>query len=418
MHSRYAGGCSEKLTLPNMSVTAKEKGLGILGTGDFTHPLWAKEIKDCLQPAEEGLFTSKGAGEVRFVLSAEISTVFNEKGGSAGIFSIDRNVKKVHNCILAPSIETMEQISSALAKYGNLSTDGRPTLNMSAPELVEAVHSVDSGVFVFPAHVWTPWFGVFGSRSGFDSIKEAYQDQAKHIYAIETGLSSDPGMNWRVSDLDKYAIISTSDAHSLPKLAREAVVLDIEKEKLSYKEIIGRIISKRLERTIEFYPEEGKYHYDGHRKCDVSLSPEEAKKFNDICPVCRKKLTIGVMHRINELADREEGYTPKNAVPFVHAIPLQEVIAYVMNKGVGTKSVQELYTRLMSEFETELNVLIDADIGRIEGVDYELGRAIRNIREEKVRIQPGYDGVFGVIDILGREKAEKRPEGQKSMNDF
>ncbi len=419
IHSRHAGGCSDKLTIKNISEAAEKKGIGIISTGDFTHPLWLNEIKSSLHEAESGLFTLNKDSSVRFMLGTEVSTVFNEKGGeNRGMFSADKSVRKVHTCILAPGIEVIDQINADLGKYGNLSLDGRPMLNMSTPELIECLHSIDPRIFAFPAHIWTPWFGVLGSMSGFDSIKEAYQDQAMHIHAVETGLSSDPAMNWRISGLDDYAIISTSDAHSLPKLAREAITLDIDEKGVSYEAIIKRIKSKRLERTIEFYPEEGKYHYDGHRKCNISLSPEEAKKFNGICPVCRKKLTIGVMHRIGELADREPGFRPKDAVPFIHAIPLQEVIAYVTGKGVSTKTVQEAYTSLLSVFGTELNVLIDADIEAIESIDKNLANAIKNIRSEKVSITPGYDGIFGVIDILGRARSDRKQQAQKSMHDY
>jgi uncharacterized protein (TIGR00375 family) len=256
---------------------------------------------------------------------------------------------------------------------------------------------------------------------GFNSIEEAYGDQAKHIHALETGLSSDPAMNWRVSKLDKYALISAGDAHSLPKLGREATVFEMEEKELSYEAILNAIKEKRIKCTIEFYPEEGKYHFDGHRKCNVDLSPEEAAKYNNICPVCRKKLTLGVLNRVNELADRELGYVLKGAPPFVHAIPLDEVIAFVAKKGVQSVYVREMYDRLIQKFGTEMNVLLKANTENIVEVDKQLANAIENVREERVKIKPGYDGVFGVIDILNESgKQNQAPSGhaQRTIGSF
>jgi len=266
---------------------------------------------------------------------------------------------------------------------------------------------------------WTPWFGVFGSMSGFDSMEDAYEDQAMHIRALETGLSSDPAMNWRISKLDKYAILSGSDAHSLPKLGREATVLEFDEKDLSYKTIIDSIKEKKIKYTLEFYPEEGKYHFDGHRNCKVSLSPEDSARYNNICPVCRKPLTLGVMNRVNKLADREPGYVPKGAVPFVHAIPLQEVIAFVSKKTVYSMYVKSTYEKLIEKFGTEMNVLLKASIDEIAAVDKDIANAMQNIREDRVSIKPGYDGVFGVIDILNAASEDKkkatRGYGQKTL---
>lgn len=422
-HSKYAGACSDRLTLENIDATAKVKGIGIIGTGDFTHPEWFKQMKSLLVPLGNGLFGVKGSTSgVNFVVSGEICTISpKNKQGKAGMFDRTGNVAKIHHGILLPDLESAEQISERLAKYGSLSIDGRPQLSMSASELVDTVMSTSNKAFVFSAHCWTPWFGVFGSMGGFDSIEEAYEDQAKHIYALETGLSSDPAMNWRVSKLDKYALISGGDAHSLPKLGREATVLEMEEKELSYEAIINAIKEKRIKCTIEFYPEEGKYHFDGHRKCNVSLSPEEAAKYNNICPVCRKKLTLGVLNRVNELADREPGYVLKGAPPFVHAIPLDEVIAFVAKKGVQTAYVKELYSRLVERFGTELNVLLKANTDNIAETDKQLAAAIENVREEKVRIKPGYDGVFGVIDILNDADIPKQASGghgQRTIGNF
>ena len=419
-HSRYAGACSDKLTLENMDATARTKGIGIMGTGDFTHPERFKEIAKGMVPQGNGLFRLSGSSTgVNFILSSEVCTIYPKvKGGSAGMFDRTGNVAKIHHGILVPDMETIAQVNEALAKFGNLSIDGRPQLSMSAAELVEIVMETNSKAFVFPAHAWTPWFGVFGSMGGFDSIEEAYEDQAKHIHALETGLSADPSMFWRISKLDKYSIISSGDAHSLPKLGREATIFEFGENGPSYDAMMGAMKGKGVKSTIEFYPEEGKYHYDGHRKCGISLSPEDAKRYNDICPVCRKKLTLGVLHRVDELADREEGYVPKDAQKFVHAIPLDEVIAFVSGKGVASMYVRDTYSKMIERFGTEFNVLLRASIDSIRGIDPKLAEAIANVRSDRVSIKPGYDGVFGVIDILKAAepgKVRKAAYGQRTI---
>ncbi len=425
MHSKYAGACSDRLTIENIDAAARTKGIHVIGTGDFTHPEWLKEIKKNLIQEENGLFKVKNSNtDVAFIASAEVCTIYPKtKGGKAGMFDRTGNVAKIHHGILAPDIETVEQVNELLAKKGSLTIDGRPQLNMSSSELVETLVGVNKDIFVFAAHAWTPWFGVFGSMGGFDSIEEAYEDQAKHVHAIETGLSSDPAMNWRVSKLDKYALISGGDAHSLPKLGREATVFDFEEKDLSYSSITNAMKEKRVKYTIEFYPEEGKYHFDGHRNCKVSLSPEEAKKYNDRCPVCGKKLTLGVLHRVNELADREMGYVPKGAAPFVHAIPLDEVLSFVSKKGVSSLYVKNTYEKLVNRFGSEFNVLLKADISKIGEVDKPVAAAIANVRQEHVSIKPGYDGVFGVIDISdvteSKHAAGTYPaHGQKTIGSF
>ncbi|HUB92380.1 MAG TPA: endonuclease Q family protein, partial [Candidatus Saccharimonadales bacterium] len=331
VHSRYAGACSPELTLENINRVAGEKGINIIGTGDFTHPDWFSEIKSKLV-YENGVYKLKGAESVNFILSSEVCTIFDSGKG----------FKKIHNCILAPDIGAVEGINDAIGKFGSLKSDGRPLLTVRPSEFVEILHGIDKDIMVFPAHAWTPWYGVFGSY-GFGSLKEAYEDQAIHIKAIETGLSSDPLMNWRVSVLDKVALVSGSDAHSLPKLGREAVVFSSEKAP-SYESLIRNLAGKKLDMTVEFYPEEGKYHFDGHRKCGVSFSPEEAKKYNGICPVCRRRLTMGVLHRVEQLADREEGFKPKDAVPYVSMVPLQEIIAYVSRKAPASEYVKKVYS--------------------------------------------------------------------------
>jgi uncharacterized protein (TIGR00375 family) len=422
-HSRYAGACSDQLTLENMSKACETKGIQIIGTGDFTHPLWFKDIKDKLEEAEKGIYKVKGIeSKTRFVMTSEVS-IFFSKGKKIeerlAVFDKTGTVKRFHNVIVAPSIEVVEQVNSQLSKYGNLAADARPMLQISASELVETMHGISDDIMVFPAHAWTPWFGVFGSLSGFNSMKEAYEDQVMHVRALETGLSSDPANNWRLSELDKFAIISGSDAHSLPKLGREATVIEMEPKDLSFKTLTDSIKQKRIKYTIEFYPEEGKYHYDGHRKCSISLSPEEAKRYNDICPKCGKKLTLGVLHRVAELADREQGFVPKNAVPFVHAIPLLEVISFVTKKTPQSMYVKNIYDKLIAKFGTEMSVLLRSSPEQLAEVDKSLATAIANIRENRVSIQPGYDGVFGIIDIMNAVDPSKRiaseSYGQKTL---
>ena len=418
VHSKYAYACSEQLNIKNIDNAAKEKGIDLLGTGDFTHPLWIKEIKDELSESEEGIYESKSSGTgTRFILSSEVCTVFGGDKDQKSIFDKSGSVRKIHNCILAPSIEIAEAINSFLSEHGSLVGDGRPILSISAEELVEGIRSISNDAFIFPAHAWTPWFGVFGSMSGFDSLKMAYGNQSKHIHALETGLSSDPSMNWRLSSLDDIALLSGSDAHSLPNLGREATVIDIEKDKLSYKNLIEAIKKRRISRTIEFYPEEGKYHYDGHRKCNISMDPSESRKFNNLCPVCRRRLTIGVMHRIDDLADRPDGFVLESGIPFSHIIPLQEIIAFVSKKGKNTNYVKNIYSKLISTFGNEFHILLKSTIEELGEAEKDVATAIENIREERVNIIPGYDGVFGIIDLLNELK-EKKSGKQKTISDF
>ena len=411
VHSKYSRACSENLTLESMDAFAKQKGVGLVSTGDFTHPAWMKEIKGKLVESGEGIYKLNGRGAgTNFVIGAEMSTVFERAG----------RIKKVHNCVLVPNIEIAEQVNEALSKYGDRSSDGRITLNIELPNFVSLLRSISKDIFVFPAHAWTPWYSVFGAFSGFNSIEEAYGDQADHIYALETGLSSDPKMNWMISKLDKYTLVSNSDAHSPQKIGREANVFELDN--LNYKELTDAIKKKdgsRLRMTIEFYPEEGKYHFDGHRNCNVSMSPEEAKKLNNICPVCRKKLTIGVMHRVYDLADRPFGFVPKNSIPYVHSMPLAELIAYMLRKGQSSIAVKELYDKLISEFGSELNVMLDSKLEDIYKIDKTLAEGIERVRTEKVHLIPGYDGVFGIVDVMNRVSEQRNQQyRQHSISEY
>ncbi|MGC8567656.1 MAG: endonuclease Q family protein [Candidatus Micrarchaeia archaeon] len=410
VHSRYAMACSPRISINEMEATALQKGINLISTGDFTNPLWLKEIKSSLEEDDgTGLYKVKSSNTgIRFVMGVEVSNIFNKDG----------KTRKVHNCILLPSIESVEQFNDIAKKYGNLEQDGRPTLMMSNAELVEVVFSITQKAFVFPAHAWTPYFGVLGSISGFDSMEEAYEEQIKHIHALETGLSSDPKMNWRLSALDKYTLISNSDMHSLENMGREANVFEIER--LSYDSVISAILKKDVSKfkyTIEFNPEEGKYHYDGHRSCNFSSNPETAK--SQVCPICGKPLTIGVLHRVNELADRPVGFVPENAIPYTHLVPLMQILSYVYGKTLYSPVIKSTYSKMVSIFGTEFNVLTDADIQQIAKFSNEkVAEAIGNVRSGNITIVPGYDGVYGKIDLLNKEKLENKKIPQKSLFDY
>jgi uncharacterized protein (TIGR00375 family) len=317
-------------------------------------------------------------------------------------------VRKVHIIVFAPSVEAVEKINFELGKIGNLHSDGRPILGLDVKELAKIVLEADKNCLVVPAHAWTPWFSVFGSKSGFDSLEECFEEYTKYIYAIETGLSSDPAMNWRLSQLDKINLISNSDAHSLPKIGREANVFDTE---LSYAGIADALKSKDKKKflyTIEFFPEEGKYHYDGHRLCDLSLKPAQSKKYNNICPKCGKPLVIGVLNRVEELADRPEGFVPEGAVPFKSLIPLNEVIAEAIGTSVASKEVAKHYNNLIKNLGNELKILLESTEKEIKDKSLpEIAEAVIKMREGKVSIEPGYDGVYGKIKIFSENKKHK-----------
>lgn len=388
-----------------LDATADDKGILVMGTGDFTHPEWIREIKNKLEPAEPGLFklkkeykkeTLKGTfAETRFILSVEISSIYS-KGGKT---------RRVHNLVFSPDIETAEKINSQLSLIGNLKSDGRPILGLDSEKLAEIVFNISSDAAIIPAHAWTPWFSVFGSMSGFDSIEECFGQYAKNIFAIETGLSSDPAMNWRISKLDNIALISNSDSHSAAKIGREANIFDAE---LSYQGIMEAIKSrnpKKFIATIEFFPEEGKYHYDGHSVCGVSFAPEETEKRKGVCPKCGKQLTIGVMNRINKLADRKISVKKEknlnqvnNFVPYYNLIPLGEIIAEAFGVGENTKRVKKEYEKLIKTFGNELKILMEINENELKQIaDPAVAEGIIKVREGKVKIQPGYDGEYGKI---------------------
>jgi uncharacterized protein (TIGR00375 family) len=380
------------MNLESLDKWAKIKGIKVMATGDFTHPAWFKEIKEKLEPAELGLYKLKGSNTgTRFLLSVEISSIYSQGG----------KTRRVHNLIYAPSMEIAEKINTALGLRGNIKSDGRPILGLSSIELAELVFGITEEAVIIPAHAWTPWFSVFGSMSGFDSIEECFGGYANRIFAIETGLSSDSAMNWRLSKLDKISLISNSDAHSAEKIGREANVFDTE---LSFIGIMDAIKSRDLKKflyTIEFFPEEGKYHYDGHRSCNVVMTPEETKKNNKICSKCKKPMTVGVMYRVNELADRPNNFISKNRVPFKKVVPLSEIISEVLGVSKVSKKIKVEYERLIEIFGTELAILIDVSIEEIKNKGSEkLAEAIDKMRKGNINIQPGYDGEYGKVSIF------------------
>ena len=407
IHSKYSRATSKDMDLENLDKWAKIKGIKVVGTGDFTHPEWLKNLKEKLEPAEPGLFKLKGAGEngTRFILTSEISCIYSKNGA----------VRKIHTLIFAPSLEIVEKINTQLGWIGNLKSDGRPILGLDAKELAKIVLNSSQECLVIPAHIWTPWFSLFGSRSGFDSLEECFEEYSKYIYAGETGLSSDPAMNWRWSALDKITLISNSDAHSPRKLGREVNVFDTD---LSYPAIAEVIKTKDPEKflyTIEFFPQEGKYHYDGHRACEVCLSPQESKKYNDICPNCGKPLTLGVLHRVDELADRKQGFKPEGAIPFRNLIPLEEIIGAAMGVGSQSKKVAKEYENLIKKLDNEFKVLLDTTEDDLKTATLpEIAEGIIKVREGKVQIKPGHDGVFGKIKIFSQGE-DKSPIKQKTL---
>jgi len=390
---------------------AQIKGITIIGTGDFTHPAWLAELKEKIEPAGNGLFTLKKEfqsndipdsckEDVFFMLSSEISSIYKK----------NNKTRKVHSIIYVPDFVDAEKINTALSKIGNLKSDGRPILGLDAKELLKIVMDICPESLFVPAHAWTPHFSVFGAVSGFDSLEECFDELSPHIYAIETGLSSDPSMNWRLSALDRITLMSNSDAHSPAKIGREANIFNTER---SYRALAEAVRTRKgFLGTIEFFPEEGKYHYDGHRLCNVNFTPEETVGHDYLCPVCGKKVTVGVMHRVNKLADREKGFKPVEALPFYPIIPLPEVLAETLEVGPSSKKVDVAYQGLIQKLGSEFKILLDTPLNDIENTGSLLIReAISRVRAGNVRITPGFDGEFGKIKIFSNmERKEYLPE--------
>jgi uncharacterized protein (TIGR00375 family) len=410
LHSYLSRATSKKLVLENIYVWAQLKGVQLVATSDFTHPEWFSQIKDKLEPAEDGLFRLKSVycqtmdahvpescrGKVRFILSTEISSIYKQGGSSSG----SSKVRKVHNLIFTPSIADAVNIREILGKIGNLKADGRPILGLSSRNLLEIILSVNTKSFLIPAHIWTPWFSVLGSKSGFDSIEECFEDLSSHIFALETGLSSDPQMNWRLSMLDRFSLVSNSDAHSPEKIGREATIFNID---LSYDALVNALQIRNneeaplaLEGTIEFFPEEGKYHMDGHRKCQMMLVPKETRENHGLCPVCNKPVTIGVMNRVESLADRQHGVIPQNAKPYHSLVPLIEILSEIYDCGVHSKKIQKIYHDTLAMIGPELKILMDISLEDISrNCSPILAEAISQMRCGNVHLDAGYDGEFG-----------------------
>jgi len=400
IHSKYSRATSRDMSPETLWKWAQLKGIRVISTGDFTHPKWLEELKQKLGENSNTLLSlnddikSKDipdscSSDVSFILSSEISCIYSKKG----------RVRKVHCVVFAPDFPAVTKINLALSRIGNLSSDGRPILGLDARELLKIVRDVSDRAMLVPAHIWTPHFSVFGAVSGFDSLEECFEDLTPSIFAVETGLSSDPAMNWRLSALDRITLISNSDAHSPSKIGREANIFDTE---VTYQNIIDAIKTREgFLGTIEFFPEEGKYHFDGHRACNVNLSPDETSKFNYLCPVCGKKLTVGVMHRVRKLADREDGFRPEGALPYFSIIPLVEIIAETLQVGVSSKAVTKKYFDLIEKLGSEFRILMDTPLGDIEAAGSPLLRdAIARMRSGEVHIVPGYDGEYGKIRIF------------------
>ncbi|MGZ6293165.1 MAG: endonuclease Q family protein [Syntrophales bacterium] len=400
IHSKYSIATSRDLSPETIWKWAQLKGITVIGTGDFTHPLWLAELKKKIEPAGNGLYRLKKKFQSRdvpnsckapvfFLPSAEISCVYKKEG----------KTRKIHAIVFVRDFSDAAKLSRALARIGSLTSDGRPILKIDAKDLLNIVLDTSAHAMLVPAHAWTPHFSVFGAASGFDSLEECFEELTPHIHAIETGLSSDPAMNWRLSYLTKITLISNSDAHSPNTIGREANIFDCE---ISYEAITDAIKSRKgLVGTIEFFPQEGKYYYDGHRACAVSMSPDETMQHDYVCPVCCRKLTMGVMHRIEKLADRKMGIKPKGARPFYSTIPLREIIAEVLNRGVKTKAVDNEYVRLVQEIGSELMILLDAplkDIGRAGSP--RLAEAVSRMRKGDAKIKPGFDGEYGKARIF------------------
>ena len=411
IHSRFSRATSSSLNLSNLEKYAKIKGLNLLGTGDFTHPKWLSELKSELREDGSGILTSKTG--FHFVLQGEISNIYTQDGKQ----------RRVHTLLLARSFEIVEQINAALLRKGRLDYDGRPIFGFSCIELVEMMKEISDDIEIIPAHAWTPWYGIFGSMSGFDSVEECFKEYSHKIYAIETGLSSDPAMNWRLSSLDNYTLVSSSDAHSFwPwRLGRECNVFDID---WNYDDLVKAIRKRKgFVETIEMWPHEGKYHYTGHRNCNVCLSPKESLKLKDICPKCGSRMTVGVAQRVEMLADRPEGFVPKEAVSFKNFIPLSEVIAGTVGEKVESKKVWEGYYKLTNAFGNEFEVLLNAEEKELTKITTEkiAGNIIRN-RNQAIPFKPGYDGVYGVplFDDKEENKNQKYETAviQKGLSDF
>lgn len=402
IHSKYSRACSKDLELPKIAKACETKGIDIVVTGDFTHPGWFKHMEEMLVEDTAGIYKLKdNSSKTRFIIGTEVASIRKHKD----------KTRRIHLLLFTPNLATAQKFNEKLENDGfNLHSDGRPILGLTSKEILGVMLGIDERMVMIPAHAWTPWFGIFGSKGGYDTLEEAFEELTPNIFAIETGLSSDPAMNWRLSKLDNITLVSNSDAHSLQKLGREANVLEFDNDSsVTYDEII-RVLRekdrKKFKYTIEFYPEEGKYHYDGHRDCKFICSPEETKKLKGICPKCKRLLTIGVMNRVFELADRtdEEAQSIKS-IPYKSLVPLIEIISSVFEVGTASKRVQEMYQVMTEKIGNEFDILLNAPLQKIQGVSSkEIANAIDRVRKGNISILPGYDGEFGVVKVFNDEE--------------
>lgn len=398
IHSKYSRATSKEMEIASLAKWAKIKGIALLGTGDFTHPLWLAELKEKLKEAGDGVYSYEN---ISFILTAEVSNIYFKAG----------RTRKVHNIIFAPDFKTTDEINSYLGGYGALSSDGRPILSLECDKMAKALFQINPAILIVPAHAWTPHFSIFGSNSGFDSPEECFEGETAKIYSVETGLSSDPAMNWRWSKLDKFCLMSNSDAHSPSKLGREANVFN---DKINYNDLVQILKTKDKNRflcTIEFFPEEGKYHWDGHRACKARLSPEEALRINNKCPICGKNITVGVMHRLKGLADRKEGYILDSSPSYKSVVPLAEIIGEALSLSPDSLTVEREYFQLIKNLGNEFRILLEAEEAELkEKCPPGIIKGIMNMRRGDITTIPGYDGEYGKVKVFkeGEEKAEKQ----------
>ncbi len=409
IHSKYSRACSSNLVLPVIAKTCEQRGIGLVATGDFTHPGWFKHLTENLRETSEGIYQlADGSSPTRFIVGTEVASIKKHKD----------KLRRVHHLLFAPNLAVAAQFNQKLVDRGlNIRADGRPILGLTSKEILELMLEIDERMLMVPAHAWTPWFGIFGSKGGYNTLEEAYDELTPHVRAIETGLSSDPLMNWRVPAVDGLTLISNSDAHSPQKLGREANVFAFEHESdISYSEI-RRIIQTgdraKFLRTIEFYPEEGKYHYDGHAACQFSCPPTETKKYGGLCPKCGKPLIIGVMNRTEELSARSEAEARAlDRIPFQSVVPLPEIIADVLGVGVSSKKVVTQYNTLLESLGSEFEILLKIPFEKIaKASTLEIARAVERMRSGNITITPGYDGVFGKVHVFtDNEQRRNRQE--------
>lgn len=410
IHSRFSRAVSKDMNLANLERWGMLKGIDLIGTGDFTHPTWFSELKAELEEDGSGLLKRKGStSNIRFLLSAEISCIFGRNG-----------TRRIHTLVYAPGLATAEKVNARLSTVGKLKSDGRPIIGIDIKELLKIILDVSPKCVMVPAHVWTPWFGMYGSNSGFDSLAECFGELADRIPAVETGLSSDPPMNWRLSELDTKAIVSYSDAHSPRNIGREATLFEFETP--SYANYVKALHipfpkdadPNRIVMTTEFFPEEGMYHWDGHRAHNLRMSPAETRKTKGICPKCGGKITIGVAHRVDKLADRPEGYAPKGRPPFIRLIQLSKIIGEALDLGHLTKTVEAEYHGIVSNFGSEFNVLLNVPLEELaKNIAPIIVEGIKRVREGKLHIEPGYDGTYGIVKIF--TDAERKKMGQSTL---